>query len=144
MPVQFPKEYKIREFPWYIRYNPMSQRAKAAASYPTMYFRKDVLENLRSKNPLPLYESLIIHEVVHLERQKKMDNWKYILKYIFRRSFRFNEELLAYSAQMTYIKKHNLEFDVARYADSLSKIYYLWSTSYDNAYRRLSQAWKNA
>lgn len=51
----------------------------------------------------PLDPSVIVHEQVHLSRQKDPDQW---WESYFRDSkFRFGEELLAYRAQYQYLKE---------------------------------------
>jgi hypothetical protein len=48
----------------------------------------------------------IVHEEVHLLRQKKMGNEVWWKLYLENEKFRFDEELVAYLAEANFIKKH--------------------------------------
>lgn len=74
-----------------------------------------------------LDDDIIVHECVHLERQKLITPEIWWEKYFTDDKFRLNEELLAYRAQYAWVKKNwvgrlhfpNLKF----YAESLCKFY---------------------
>lgn len=61
--------------------------------------------NIYANSPLP--QHLIIHETVHLERQKEMGADKWVDKYLTDKEFRLNEEILAYREQLKSIKNRD-------------------------------------
>lgn len=74
-----------------------------------------------------LPEDVLVHECVHLERQKEIGVEVWWENYLNDDKFRLKEEILAYKAQYRFVQKNwpsknhfmNLKF----YAESLCKIY---------------------
>lgn len=109
--------------------------------YPYIYLPEHI-HNHFLKNELTFHdESIIIHETVHIHRQKKAGTALYFLKYIFSRKFRLNEELVAIREQMTFLKKHGQKYDFDRKAGQLASAEYLWVTSFKKARLMLEGLW---
>lgn len=121
--------------PWFSSYT-------AQAIYPNIYFSKDTYEKLSSSNPDLKYVALLLHEQTHIGRQRKLGWIKWGIKYVFSPKFRFNEELEAIKAQMSYLKKNKKEFDIEKSARYLSGWLYLWPVSYKTAKRELERVWR--
>lgn len=113
----------------------------AQAIYPNIYLPKRVYNNLNSNNPDPKNLAVLIHEQTHIKRQKEIGCLKWGIKYLFLPRFRFEEELLAIKAQMSYLKKHKKEFDIEKSAKYLSGWLYLWPVSYKFAKKELEKVW---
>ncbi len=87
-----------------------------------IYYPKTVADPKR-------YPEVIAHESVHLQRQKAVGRTRWLLKYIFSRKFRFNEEVLAIRAQLTALSPAYRPQVIESYADQLSSWHYLWAAS---------------
>lgn len=111
----------------------------AQCIYPFIFLPEDVYKDLISKTPKPKSIAVLLHEKVHLERQKKQGILLWIIKYFISPKFRFNEELLAFKEQIEYLKKHNLTLDLELRAKRLSSWLYLWCVSYEKALLELKK-----
>jgi hypothetical protein len=111
----------------------------AQAIEPNIYLPKKIHDNLNSKNPDPKNLAILIHEQTHIKRQKEMGLLKWGIKYIFLPKFRFEEEILAIKAQMRYLKKRKIKFDIEKSAKYLSSWLYLRPVSYKIAKKELKR-----
>lgn len=120
---------------------PMIGNRTANSIYPFILLPKTVYEALLEERPDPRLVALLIHEETHRNRQKKMGWFKFGIKYIFDKRFRFNEELLAVKEGMKYLKKNNIAFDFEKNAKHLSGWLYLWPVSKNYAKEELERIW---
>lgn len=83
---------------------------------------------------------IMIHEHVHLVQQQDHP-FKFYLKYVFSKSFRYEAELQAYSVQLRYLSwKLGTDLDYSGIAKDLSSWRYLWCQSYDKVMSDLKKA----
>ena len=81
---------------------------------------------------------LLAHELKHCERQNKIGADKWIKNYLERDSFRLNEELIAFSAQLNSIKDRNERNEIRiKAAQSLSGKLYGEIITYAEAFNKL-------
>jgi len=76
------------------------------------------------------------HEIVHVRQQAAMGRWKFFLKYVFSRNFRYSQELPAYIAQFQWeLDTHRpvTASNIKEVAAALSSWTYLWCVSEDKA-----------
>ncbi len=111
----------------------------AQAIYPNIYLPKGICENLNSENPDPKNVGILVHEETHIKRQKEIGFLKWGIKYLFSPKFRFEEEILAIKAQMEYLKKRKVKFDIEKSAKYLSGWLYLRPVSYKKAKKELGK-----
>ncbi len=105
----------------------------AQCIYPFIFLPEDIYKDLISPTPKSESVAVLLHEKVHLERQKRKGIVQWSILYIISSKFRFNEELLAFKEQITYLRKHNLTLDLELKAKRLSSWLYLWCVSYEQA-----------
>lgn len=86
-------------------------------------------------------EAMLIHETVHLHRQKEMGVLRYQLKYLLNRQFRLHEELVAIKEQMKFLKQHAQNYDFERKAKQFGSMEYFWMTSREEGRILLEQLW---
>jgi hypothetical protein len=77
--------------------------------------------------------ALLLHENVHSERQAA--DWSNLLRYRFSRSFRLNEEKLAYHAQLAQLAEYRIPVNFTWFAGALSGRVYGHMVEFDEAYR---------
>lgn len=75
----------------------------------------------------PIIVSLLAHEGVHFERQKKTGVMKWLIKYCVSRKFRLEEEVIAFVEELSYLPEYCRETAVSRFARQLSSRAYLWA-----------------
>ena len=81
---------------------------------------------------------LLIHEQTHLDRQNKLGADSWVKLYLTDKSFRRNEELLAYRAQLKSIKNKELKNKIRiESARNLSSPLYKLDLTYDEAWKLL-------
>lgn len=122
-------------------YLPWLSSFTANAIYPNIYLPQEIYNNLKSKNPDPKHQAVLIHEQTHLKRQQQMGWFIFGIKYLIFPKFRLNEELIAIQASMKIFKEHQFKFDLNGKAKILSSWLYLWPASYKDARKQLAQAW---
>ena len=89
---------------------------------PTIYYPRSVSDPKH-------YPEVIVHESVHLQRQEAVGLTRWLLKYIFSRRFRFDEEILAIRAQLHVLPvAYRLEA-IQSFAKQLSGFQYFWAAS---------------
>ncbi len=130
--------------PWYWNVLPNLRWCGASAQYSKIILRKDIYDDVTSKNPSPVWIALLEHEVKHIERQRKMGKWKFQFFYQLSPKFRINEELIADTARFKFIKKHSIKYDLDERAMMLSSWKYFWATSYKEVRKRLEKAYEEA
>ncbi|MEK9169489.1 MAG: hypothetical protein AAB788_01980, partial [Patescibacteria group bacterium] len=111
----------------------------AQCTYPFIFLPENIYYDLISTSPKRQSISVLLHEEVHFKRQKQQGILLWIIKYLILSKFRFNEELLAFKEQVTYLKKHNLTLDLELRAKRLSSWLYLWCISYEKALLELKK-----
>ena len=72
---------------------------------------------------------VLVHENVHLHQQAEMGKWKFYLKYIFSRDFRYQVEFDAYLTEFKWCVDHDRAFDISFVSSMLSSFGYLWCVS---------------
>jgi len=113
----------------------------AQCIYPSIFLPEHIYKDLISLTPKPESVAVLLHEKVHLERQKRKGIILWIILYTISPKFRFNEELLAFKEQIKYLKKLNLTLDLELRAKRLSSYLYLWCVSYEQALSELKKVW---
>lgn len=126
---------------WYWNLIPWVGNTTAQGIYPNIYLPKWVYDNLKSKNPSPWHQALLLHEGEHLKRQKKYGPNKWFLRYMFDPKFRFEEEIAADVPKMKFLKKKKLNPYINQRAKRLSSWLYFWPVSYKTAKRELEKIW---
>ncbi|VVA43818.1 conserved hypothetical protein [Candidatus Roizmanbacteria bacterium] len=111
----------------------------AQCVYPFIFLPEHIYKDLISRTPKPESIAVLLHEKVHLERQKRKGIFLWAILYIISPKFRFNEELLAFKEQIKYLKKLNLTLDLELRAKRLSSWLYLWCVSYEKALTKLKK-----
>lgn len=80
-------------------------------------------DGIYAKDPLP--DDLMVHEMVHFERQGSGEDQakadEFIKEYARNPVFRFNEELIAFRAQYKYLRKHHSRTDAYREANRFAR-----------------------
>jgi len=67
------------------------------------------------------WDALFFHEQVHAKRE--FANPEFLVRYVAERSFRWHEEQLGYEVEITYLRAHGWQVDLAGYATTLSSAY---------------------
>jgi len=130
--MNLPKNIKPKTGFW--KFLPKILSTKTAQCiYPFIFLPEDIYKDLISPAPKSESVAVLLHEKVHLERQKRKGIVQWSILYIISSKFRFNEELLAFKEQITYLRKHNLTLDLKTRAKRLSSWLYLWCVSYEKA-----------
>lgn len=137
--MKLPSNVKVKNGFW--RIFPFSKYT-AQAIYPNIYFQRNVFNNLKSREPNPLYVAALKHEQTHIKRQKEIGPFIWGLKYVFSSKFRLNEEIEALKSTMKHLKINGFDFDTSQKAQILSSWLYLWCVSYRKAKKSLDKIWK--
>jgi hypothetical protein len=134
-------EVKIKAIPRWWKYLPFVGVDLIMTWNPYIYLSHHMY--LRwTRNEMTLHdESIIVHEMVHLQRQEKIGTFAYTLKYFFSRKFRLKEELVAIREQMAFLKKHGQTYDFDRKAKQFASAEYFWVTSYERGKLMLEGLW---
>lgn len=82
---------------------------------------------------------VLVHELTHLERQKEMGLFVWLIKYCIDKKFRLNEELIAVKSSLKLSKSLGAEMNIDKISRSLSGPIYLWMASHDEVCQLLSQ-----
>ena len=133
----------IKIIPRWWRLVPFLGADIATTIYPNIFLPIDVYENIKSESPGVREQSILLHEKVHIRRQRELGPLIWNLKYVFLRSFRLNEELVAIKEQMQYLKTNNQSYDCENKAKQLASSTYLWVTSYEKGLDSLSTLWQS-
>ena len=131
----------IRTVPSFLRIVPFAKKKLAFAIAPYIFLPDHQYEDYMSGNPSPTTLGTIAHETVHIKREREQGLVRYGFKYLFSRSFRFEEELHAIAAQMKVYKDYGLVFDISKRAKMLSGPIYVYCVSYNEAKQRLEDIW---
>lgn len=135
----FLKNIKPKKGIWNV--NPLLSKHTAHAIYPKVYLPQKIYLNLKSKKPSKPYVALLLHEQMHIRRQKEIGWFLWYLKYLLFHKFRYEEEIKATIEEMKYLKRNKRYFDTSRRARHFSSYLYLWCCSYNEAKRNLEILW---
>lgn len=113
-----------------------------ATFYPHIYFPEKSFENLKSNTPTVWNLSVVLHESVHLERQRGVFFW-WCIKYFFSRKFLLNEELIAIKEQMKYLYSKGEVYPFEYKAKQFSSSTYLWVSGYEKSMKILKDMWNS-
>lgn len=133
---------KVKSGLWNL--TPWLNKFTANAIYPNIYLPKKVYENLCCQTPNLEYIGILIHEEMHIKREKQIGPIKFGLIYLISPKFRFNEELVATKEKYKFLKKHNIDPRIVKSAKALSGWLYLWPVSFAYAKKELEKAWEEA
>jgi len=122
---------------------PWLNQNTATAICPHVYVPRTMYEDLHQKSPDPYYIALVLHEQEHIKRAKTSGVFRFYVRYLLRRHFRFEEELEAIKPQFHYLKKMGLDPYIEHRARYMSGWLYFWPVSYDTALRKLQEIWDN-
>lgn len=136
--MNLPKYVKLKSGFWKL-FPKIISSGTAQCIYPFIFLPEAIYINLISPTPKPLSVAILLHEKIHLERQKRKGILLWIFLYIISPKFRFNEELLAFKEQIIYLKKHDITLDLETRAQRLSSWLYLWCISYKKALLELKK-----
>lgn len=131
----------VTPLPSHFSHLPILKKYKGFLFIQQIYLQKEIYENLLSEKPEHVNIGYLIHEQTHYTRTKSMGVFKFGILYLLSKKGRFNEELIAYKAQMKYLKSNNQTYDTSRTAKALSSWPYLWCMSYEKAKMALDSVW---
>lgn len=89
-----------------------------------------------------LDHSVLVHERVHLERERQMGVFRFGYKYFFNPTFRLEEELVAIEVQMRFLFAHGEVYDCERKAGQFAGSAYRKVLPYEEALERLQGLWR--
>ena len=127
-------QYKLIIKPKYLKFLGLIYNS-AQVIYPYIIIPQHLKKKLDNSDPQSL--AILEHEKVHFQRMKESGVLKWYLKYFFNKSFRLNEEVIAYKKQFEILKKYNIDFNLNQYAKILSSWTYLKMTDEKEAKRLL-------
>lgn len=130
----------VKKIPFWWMFVPFMGKI-AATFYPYIYLPKSMLENLNSENPEIWNLSVLIHEEVHLKRQKEYGLYKWCIKYFLNKNFRLEEELIAIEEQMIYLHNKKQTYPIEYKVKQFNNSTYLWLTTKDKARKTLEVLW---
>lgn len=117
----------VKERPWWLFWLLPGFRITLS---PYVYVPKEVLSS-----PVDLMDTCV-HEQVHLQQQST-GKWKFYMRYIFSRKFRYASELAAYTTEFQhYIDQRrdgNIRQLIEQAATNLSSFPYLWCVKKESA-----------
>jgi hypothetical protein len=135
------KEVIIKPIPRWWKHLPFIGTDLAFARYPYIYLPEHIHSRF-ARGELTFHdESIIVHETVHIHRQRKLGILVYFIKYLFSRKFRLLEELVAIREQMAFLKKHGQKYDFERKARQFASFEYFWVTSLEEGRIMLEGLW---
>lgn len=137
--MKLPSNIKIKSGLWNLI--PWISTKTAQAIYPNIYVPMSMYQKLISSNPDVWSVARLIHEQEHIRRQKRVGFLVWVLKYIFSKSFRYEEEIAADIAKLKFVKENGLDPYIEIRAKQLSGWLYLWPVSYEVVKSRLETIW---
>lgn len=120
---------------------PFSLIYRGTAFYDFVLLGGSILKDLKSTNPKPESVGVLLHELEHYKRMRKLPRWSFAWKYMTNKQFRFEEEMAADRTQLAYLKEAGFKYDFKKRARRLSGIIYRWCVNYDTALERLEKLW---
>lgn len=132
----------VKPEPWWLWFYARLGKTKGQQVFGIIYLKRDIYNNLITKQPNPQNVGVLLHEETHLKRATRMGKLKFALKYLAFPKFHLNEELEADRVRIRYLKKHGEGLDLDRRAKALSSWVYLWCVSHKEARKRLDKIWK--
>jgi len=140
-----PIDYKIKRKSWWMR-------VTNANAYVAWFgqlrvpSKRDVyiLEAAKTDPSMIPQRATLVHEGVHIYRQKKIGKWLWNWKYLWRKkTFRYTEELIAYKAEIRYLESKGRRVSLEYYAGKLSGSMYGHAVSHADALKDL-EAWRTS
>lgn len=128
--------------PVWWRFIPFLGTEVATTIYPNIYLPHEMFKNLSSAEPGVPETAVLLHEKIHIERQKGAGVFMWHIKYIFSRSFRLREELAGIKVEMNYLKENGRVYNFERKAGQFSSSMYLWVLSYEKSLKVLHELWE--
>ncbi len=136
------------KLPWYViskgsllHHFPFIGKTTAQSLGLIILIPDPIYRDLQTDHPNPKHIALLIHEETHRKRQKEIGILKFAYQYLFKSTFRFQEELLAVREGMKYLKKNKITFDFEKNAMFLSDYIYLWPVSKEYTKKELKKVW---
>jgi hypothetical protein len=132
----------VKLIPWWWCFVPFLGTELATTIHTSIYFPKKLYEEIHSGIVSSETESIYLHELVHVERQKQYGSLMWNLSYIFNSSFRLQEELVAIEKQMKFLLQHKRIYDITKKAKQFSSSDYLWALSFADSKKVLEALWQ--
>ena len=139
--MKLPSNIKIKSGLWNLI--PWISNKTAQAIYPNIYIPQSMYQKLISTSPDVWSVARLIHEQEHIRRQRRVGFLVWALKYIFSKSFRYEEEISADIPKFKFIKKKGLDPYIEIRAKQLSGWLYFWPVPYKEVKCRLETIWNN-
>ena len=89
-------------------------------------------------------QSVLVHEQVHIDRERAQGIIDYGWQYYYDAEFRLNEELLAIAEQMKFLKARGGTYNIERKAEHFAGAIYGHMLPYNDALERLQVLWDEA
>lgn len=135
------QEVIIKPVPRWHKYLPFVGTDLVRARFPYIYL-PDFMYRRWLRNELSIQEeSVLIHESMHIQRQKAMGPFWFSVKYFISPHFRLHEELVAIREQMVYLKQQGEFYDFDRKAKQFASYEYFWVTSFEEGRKMLEGLW---
>lgn len=135
-------EIKIKGIPRWRKYLPFVGTDMVKSRYPNLYLPEYMYRRWLRNELSNSEQSILIHESMHLQRQKTQGPFWYSVKYFFNPHFRLHEELVAIREQMIYLKQQGEAYDFDRKARQFASYEYFWVTNYKKAMQMLQGLWE--
>ena len=133
----------LRPVPSWWRWVPFLHVTMASALAPVspfVYLPKDMWQRFQAHALTHKDQAVIIHEQVHIARYKNV-SWVRAARYVWSRKERLTEELLGISAEMAYLQRQGLPYDIERKARQFSSRPYFWLGSEEESRAVLRRLW---
>jgi hypothetical protein len=121
---------RVRDKPWWMK---VFNRRAVVAFFGTVYLPAGFRERYAGT---PHYDDVLDHEAIHVARQHAAGMWRWHLRYVLSRRFRWEEEKAAYRSQLRRLRDRGedlAEADRERLAADLSGGMYLFMTDRSTA-----------
>lgn len=103
----------IKQKPKFFRWIPFLNKPVANSIYPYIFLPNSIWEVLMGDKTDITIQALIIHEEVHITRQKHKGVLLYWFLYIFSSSFRWSEEKRAVREAVYFLKSNEHNIDIS-------------------------------
>lgn len=131
---------KIKTYPKYFKYLPISDTGFTTFIFKTIYLNKDIYEDIKTSNPKPLSVAVLKHQETHV---KNAGICKF-LSYVLSKEFRIKEEQDAFKAMFKHLKQNGGTFDLEKVAKNFASARYLWMTTYKDGLELITKIWREA
>lgn len=123
---------------------PLTLLYKGMAFHDFVLISGKILNDIKSASPKPENVGILLHELEHVKRIRKAGRLQFGWQFTTNKKYRFEEELAANVAELTYIKHAGGTYDIDKRARHLSGILYRWCTDHATAKARLEKIWREA